>query len=335
MRDTIIETWRSLLVPPVRTELAGRRAPGLPPSRTVFLAVDGAARRHLLVQTTESGRPLESHDTRGLQIVTANARIEDNPESRYIDIACLDSSQERLFATLAEDLLECLVTSSLAETEAVVRTLARWRAFWAVKSGSFTAEQALGLFGELWFLQRWLGSSGESRWMITPGARHDFQWKVASVEVKTAHAASVATTTHQIVSIDQLHEPVSGQLYLFSLLVLEDALSSNTLEGLVLGISRELEATPAALASFREKLAKYGYIPSDSPHAQKCLRVVREALYAVRDDFPRLTRRTFPAGVPTGVGDIRYSLALSACDPWHVASRPTEPAAAFLRTLEL
>jgi hypothetical protein len=133
------------------------------------------------------------------------------------------------------------------------------------------------------------------------------------------------------VSLDQLDKPVSGQLYLFSLLVLEDARSSNTLDGLVVTISRELEDAPASLAAFREKLATYGYVPCDSPHSQKCLRVVREALYVVKDDFPRLTRHTFPGGVPTGVGGIQYSLALSAFEPWQIASRPTEPAAAFLR----
>ncbi|MBX9791311.1 MAG: PD-(D/E)XK motif protein [Pirellulales bacterium] len=331
MRDSLLETWRALTPPLIRTELAGRRAPGLPATRTVFLAIDGAARRHLLVQATESQRPLESHDTRGLQVVTETVRIESNPENRFIDIVCLDPSQERLFATLAEDLLDCLAKSALPENDAVAQTISRWRAFWTVKSGTFTAEQATGLFGELWFLHRWIGATGHSRWMVTAGARHDFQWSESSVEVKTAHAASVATATHPIVSLDQLDKPVSGQLYLFSLLVLEDALSSNTLDGLVVTISRELEDAPASLAAFRDKLATYGYVPSDSPHSQKCLRVVREALYSVKDDFPRLTHHTFPDGVPAGVGDIKYSLSLSACEPWHIASRPTEPAAAFLR----
>jgi hypothetical protein len=112
---------------------------------------------------------------------------------------------------------------------------------------------------------------------------------------------------------------------------LKTALSSNTLDGPVANISSELETDTGALAAFREKLATNGYVPSDSPYAKRPLRIVREALYAVRDDFPRLTRQSFANGVPNGVGDIRYSLALSACSYWHIASRPTDLAAAFLR----
>jgi len=331
MRDSLLEIWRSISPPLVKSDLAGRRAPGLPSMRSVFLAVDGAARRHVLVQADDDQLTIELHGTRGLQVRTERMRIEDSPEARYIDIACLDPSHERLFATLTEDLLESLAKTTLLETETVRQTIARWRAFWTVKSGAFTLEQALGLFGELWFLHRWLGTAGHTRWMATPGARHDFQWAEASVEVKTAQAASVATASHQIVSLDQLDAPISGQLYLFSLLILEDALSSNTLDSLVGRISGELEPDSASLAAFRERLAAYGYIPGDSPYASRPFRIVREALYVVRDHFPRLTRNSFPGGIPAGVGDIRYSLALSACEPWCIALHAQDESAAFVR----
>src|SRR5579872_1742227 len=153
MRDALLEIWRNLVPPAARAELAGRRAPGLPASRTAFLAIDGAGNKHLLVRVHESQRPLRSTDTRGLQVTTAIAQIGDNPRDRYIDILCLDPSQDRLFATLGEDLIESLSRSASPENEVVLQTIARWRAFWTVKSAGFTLEQAIGLFGELWFLQ--------------------------------------------------------------------------------------------------------------------------------------------------------------------------------------
>jgi hypothetical protein len=331
MRESLLETWQALTPPAVRTELAGRRAMGLPAARCVFVAVDGAARRHILVQSN-TARGLELRDTRGLRVVTETARIGDNPEDRFIDIICLDPSHERLFATLADDLVDCLAKTSLPDDEVVIQTLTRWRAFWTVKPGAFTLEQAVGLFGELWFLHRWLGATAQAKWMVTRSARHDFQWSSASVEVKTARAASVATATHHIASLDQLENPLSGKLYLFSLLVLEDALSTNTLDSLAAAVSSDLESNLGALTAFREKLARYGYVPSDSPHASRPLRVVREALYAVDMGFPRLIRSSFPSGVPNGVGEIQYSLSLSACEPWYLASKANEPAAAFLHT---
>jgi len=333
MRDALLEIWRNLMPPAVRGELAGRRAPALPANRSVFVAIERSGRKHVLVRLPQSQEPLQSTDARGLQVTTAIAQIGDNPRDRYIDILCLDPSQDRLFATLGEDLIESLSRSASPENEVVLQTIARWRAFWTVKSAGFTLEQAIGLFGELWFFQRWLGSdAAQAKWMQTLGARHDFQWNAASVEVKTAQAASVATATHHIVSLDQLDDPATGQLYLFSLLILEDALSTNTLEALISRISSELEPDPVALASFRQKLASYGFVPSASPFSSRPIRVIREALYIVRTDFPRLTRQTFSSGVPPGIGDIQYTLAVSACEPWLVASLPTDTASAFLRS---
>jgi hypothetical protein len=297
----------------------------------LFLAVDGAGRRHILVQSPPPQKPIESRDTRGLHVVTEQLRIEDNPQQRFINIVCLDQTQERLFSSLAEDLLEHLRTTTLDENDAVQRTLNRWRAFWAVKSGTLTLELAMGLFGELWFLHQWLGAASYGKWMATPGARHDFQWPEASIEVKTAQAASLATAAHHINSLDQLDDAVTGQLYLFSLLVLEDALAGHTLESLIASISSELAHDPTALEEFTAKLAAYGYIPSDSPYARRPLRIVREALYKVADDFPRVRWRSFPSGVPVGVGAVQYMLYMSACEPWRIATVPTE-AAAILRS---
>jgi hypothetical protein len=261
-------------------------------------------------------------------------QVGTNPEALYIDLACLDAAQNPTFCAVAEDLLIVLGHSSTAAREAVIRTLVRWRAFWSSRTAGLSREEALGLFGELWFLRRWMGPvtvREASRWLATPHARHDFQWPEASVEVKTAATTAVGGPVHRISGLDQLDDPVSGQLYLFSLQVTDDALAGNTLAGLVRSLADDLRDSEETLLLVNDKLAGYGYNPAEAEAYERRLRVISERLYIVGQGFPRLTRRTFGSGLPEGIGDITYTLAISACARWLVAGAPTDPGAAFLR----
>jgi len=48
---------------------------------------------------------------------------------------------------------------------------------------------------------------------------------------------------------------------------------------------------------------------------------VEEALFAVRDEFPRLTTGSFPGGIPGGVERIEYEISLNAFNHLRVAQR--------------
>ncbi len=143
-----------------REEMDGRRAPGLPAGRAVYLALDSAGRRHLLVPVPDGTEPITQRETRGLQVCTERFRIGDNPEWLCIDLVCLDPTQHATFSAVAQDLLIALGRSTVTSHEAVVRALNRWRAFWRAKATGLSQEAALGLFGELWFLRRWLPPIG-------------------------------------------------------------------------------------------------------------------------------------------------------------------------------
>jgi hypothetical protein len=216
---------------------------------------------------------------------------------------------------------------------AVARCLDRWRSFWSVDQSGLTREQALGLFGELWFLFRWMGPlsvTGIARWQGPLGARHDFQWSVGSVEVKTAASGSGTLPIHFISSLDQLEAPEIGQLYLFSLHVTDDSLAANSLPALVEQITTTLNSDVEALASFAERLAKAGYNPADAGRYARPLRVLSEELFRVDGSFPKLTNASFHPGLPSGVAGVSYSLSMAACAAWRVAASPSELGAAFL-----
>jgi hypothetical protein len=334
MRDELEEIWSSLQKPSSQVGITGKRAPGLPLERAVYLALDHKSVRHLLVCVPEHTELLDQHETRGLQITTEQFQVGENPEALYIALKCTDSAQHRTFNAVTQDIILTLSKSSGSQREAVVGALNRWRAFWASKTHGLTKEEALGLFGELWFLRRWLGKTDLSvlaRWGVTANARHDFQWPEASVEVKTTATRAVEGPVHRITSVEQLEDPISGQLYLFSLQVCDDTLAENNLVDLVNSIADELQGDHDALRIFNEKLAEQGYDPSDESEYQRRLLVKAERLFIVREGFPRITSRSFREGTPSGIGNISYSLAISACDQWLIAKSPEDPSVNFLR----
>lgn len=334
MRDVLEAVWTSLNAPGSRSAITGRRVPDLPPECSAYLALDGTGRRHLLVRVPDGTEPVTQQETRGLEIVTDRYQVGGNPEALYIDLACADSAQNGTFSAVSEDLLLALARTQRPAREAVVGALSRWRAFWRAKTSGLSHEQALGLFGELWFLRRWLAPLNVqkiSRWMATPRARHDFQWPEASVEVKTAATNAPEGPVHLISGLDQLADAESGQLYLFSLQVVDDALASNSLTGMVQALTEELRSQQDALRMLNDKLAAYGYNPADADNYERRLRVLAERLFAVGEGFPRLTRGSFSPQLPTGIGGIVYELAVIACNPWLVAASPGDNGTVFLR----
>jgi hypothetical protein len=271
---------------------------------------------------------VSERETRSLEVTTARFQVGSNPEALYVDLVCTDSAQHPTFSAIAQDLIRSLRQSPGPLRDSILDALARWRAFWTVKASGMSREDALGLFGELWFLRRWLGTIDATtmkRWQATDSARHDFQWPTASVEVKTATTQSAGAPIHRIASLEQLADPEQGELYLFSLQVCDDALAANTLHNLVSSLTANLQADFQALSDFNDKLARRGYSPADQQAPARPLRILAERLYRVDAAFPRLTRQTFrPAGVPAAVLSVEYTIDLAACGNWLIASGPNE-----------
>ena len=329
--EELESAWADLQPPHAPDAISGRRAVDLPADRPVYLAVDSRRRRHLLVQIPDGTSPVTQRETRSLEVTTARFQVGSNPESLYVDLMCTDSAQHHTFSAIAQDLIRLIRQTPGPLRDSILSALARWRAFWTVKSGGISREDALGLFGELWFLRRWLGTAhaaAVSRWQATDSARHDFQWASASVEVKAATTQSAGPPIHRITSLEQLADPEQGQLYLFSLQVCDDALAANTLNNLVASLSVDLQADFQALSEFNDKLAARGYSPADQQAPARPLRVLAERLYRVDAAFPRMTRTMFhPVGLPAGIVGMEYLIDLAACEDWLIAKNPQEAGA--------
>jgi hypothetical protein len=206
----------------------------------------------------------------------------------------------------------------------VSRVLAKWRRFWG---GSplplLTKQELIGLFAELWFLSVWLAprvgwTEAVQRWRGPFGARHDFEWPGRSVEVKAT--SSRRGRIHHVNGLDQLEPPENGQLLLYSMQISEEAGAANTLPEIA-ARCRSLAAADA-LWQLEAALVEAGYSPThDDEYDKVRMRVVEEALFSVRDDFPRILNATFTHGVPAGVERVEYEINLNGRESLIVATR--------------
>jgi hypothetical protein len=312
--------WRDLPVPTSATQL---EASEVAAGSGVWVARDHSDRQHLLVQIPE-GVILDITGTHGLGVSVARHRIPYHADEAYLDLVCLDPAVAATFAAVAADIAEEAVQADPdARRSRVITALSEWRWFWGVDPAQLSAADAIGLFGELWFLVRWAGVSADSvqAWDASNGARHDFQWPERSVEVKATSRGG--PMVHTIQHLAQLDDAESGDLYLYSLRVARDALAANTLNSLVEVVTTALSGQSEARADLLSKLGQRGYTPAGRDQSAVPYRVVEEDLYKITEEFPRLTRTSFTDGLPNGITRVSYQLDMNACIDWRVAVDPS------------
>jgi hypothetical protein len=303
---------------------ARRAAPDI--TERLIAALDAEGRRHFLVLLGAGEADLKDTHSRGLEVATRELTIPNHDTGRWLDIICNDASGHEAFDLIGGELANRLVSDNATAPEVIRRVLAKWRRFWGqMAKPVLSRQEILGLFGELWFLSVWLiPLAGEAqavaRWR-GPNARHDFEWIGKSVEVKAT--ASTRGHIHRINGLDQLAPPENGRLLLFSLRLREEAGATNTLSSLATAIRRQLEQHHDVLTRFEEMLVDRGYSPThEDDYAVLRMRIVEEALFDVRDDFPRLTMAQFPSGLPVGIERIEYEINLGGCAHLCAANRP-------------
>ncbi len=297
-----------------------------PESHDVWLALDERGRRHLLVRATDAevGRVLIS--THGLKAETVEISVEGGALDVWADIACVDSSLNQTFVAVATDLV---ADTAAADTplEAVERTLRTWRWFWGVDTSTLSEASALGLFGEMWFLDRWAPfPDAVEAWHGPTGVRHDFSGPSVSVEVKATSSHGTGAPRHGIATLDQLDDPDNGSLYLFSLQAIPEPSAGNTLASIIGRLRARLTDRPDLLDSLDRRLALAGWSPATADQLRTAYRVAAERLYSVGDRFPRLTRASFVGGLQAGIDDVSYSVDLAVCAEWLVATTPDQAA---------
>jgi hypothetical protein len=317
--DDLAEKWKQVASCDLKNGWRALRIADVPETHNIYIALDGLGLKHLII-LAQGADPAKLWKTRGLEIASGEFGIGDFPLAAGIRLSCLDKDFDETFVSLAGAAIRAARVSS-HPISAALETAKEFRWFWSIHPQPMTGEQELGLFGELWCLNRYFSMSIDAAidgWNGPKGARHDFQFTKGSLEVKTTSKAGIAPVV-VIANLEQLSDPVTGGLFLFVIQASEDALASNSLVAEIQSLLTKVG--PTGKVALLERLAKTGYNPVLNEQLKRRFRILTERLYKVGPDFPRITASTFlPNGLPVGTGNISYTLDTAVLNDWLIAS---------------
>lgn len=324
--------------PDIWSRLADARIPGeslwarrAAPETTerIMAAIDSEARRHLLIPLASNEISIQDTQSRGVSVATRDLSMPEHSASRYLDIICHDASGYDAFDLIGGEMAERLAAGREPAPDIVTHVLSKWRRFWGqLPKQILSREEQIGLFAEIWFLDKWLFPRSNlpdwvERWRGPFGARHDFEWAECSVEVKGT--TSSRGPLHRINGLDQLDVPEQGNLLFFSMQLHEEAGAIQMLPSIISECRAQLEQDIDALNHFENALLRAGYSPAHEEEYSKLhLRIVSEGLFAVRDDFPRIISEQFSNGVLPGVERVEYEINLSGFSHLCIAHQSSE-----------
>ncbi len=311
------DPWRDIVRPEQTARISGRRVdPQLP--WNLFWAVDGDDHCLLVLQhRTETTPSRRLPKLRGLRV---EAQVV--PEGQQLLIRLLDREQRAIFYRFCSDVVQAAALAK-TEQEAVERFLGRtWRWHRLLRAGraaGLTDQQQRGLIGELRLIEKrllpWLGATASTRcWTGPLDAPRDFEISAVHIESKTR---SPTQTGVLISSEQQLDLAGCDRLFLFVAQVAaateapEDGI---TVTDAAQSARSAIEAVnPLAVDIFEERLFATGF-DWDQDYTDRRWLVAGEALFEVREEFPRLA----PSMIPAGVENVNYRIALRMCADYEI-----------------
>lgn len=247
--------------------------------------------------------------------------IEGDNSKKFLLILLLNKQHKDIFSTLSEDLIFGVseVTNEQALVERLLVRLAKWQSlFEKIGKQGLSEEAQRGLYGEVYFLRIFLNNSSDKNyciqsWLGPEKSIQDFQHSSWGVEVKTTHG-----NNHQkihIASERQLDDSLVEKIFLYHLSLEVRIGHGESLNTLIDEVSNLLIDSAIASNLFKMKLLEAGYYEIHrSLYDEIGYTIRQENLYRVFGNFPRITENQ----IPTGVGDVKYSIVLSESEEWRI-----------------
>ena len=252
-----------------------------------------------------------------LQEIQVDLFASPNENSKNILIfKLLNFEHKDIFAVLCEDLIASIAeeTNEKKVIREVLNRFEKWKSlFNKIGLQGLKQEEQRGLYGELYFLRKYLQANTDhleivNTWIGTEKQVRDFQSGTWAVEVKTTHG-----NNHQKVHISserQLDITNLNDLFLYHISLEQMQNSGETLNDIVDSVIGILESDTLALNKFKSKIYEVGYFElQHSLYDGKGYFIRQDVFYKVENDFPRIEEND----VRIGVGDVKYSIILSQC----------------------
>jgi len=278
----------------------------------VRLTIDHLGQRHLLIPVDSTRKLVEDKRSSGVHLLARNWG-EGTEVRRFVDVVCLKSHLNGLFDLIIYEILAEL-NQTVSPDRLCLAVLNRWRELLAHETLQVPQRsETIGLFGELTLLRRLAQINPQSLliWIGPDGGRFDFFAVNHAIELKTTlRRQGIQVTIH---GHEQLDPPIDVHLYLGVMLIEETPSAGENLNMQVVSLTN-LGVDRAVLY---RKLARIGFTPDVLEVLSNQRFTLKEfRLYAVRDDFPSITTRSFVEGsLPRGVTALNYTIDLSVSPP--------------------
>jgi hypothetical protein len=307
-------------------------APG--PPGTVYRRLHPQSRRDLRAELDRSTaartlvferswRPSdELPPLRQSQAVRMQARRSGDGARMTLLISLSDPAFTDVFSVLVGDVAAAAAAADgdHAATVALLEQLERWRRILEdLHDNGLSAMFRRGLFAELHVLGGMLITALGPRtavagWTGPLRTNQDFQYPGGAVEVKSTVGAAPGSVT--VANERELDDTGTGSLHLVHVSLDERrGGQGRSLNEAVSEIEDSVEHDITARGLLRERLVHYGYHAHQADLYDEPRYTVRTTgVYRVGAGFPRIVE----SQLPTGVGAVRYTVALSACEPHRV-----------------
>lgn len=243
-------------------------------------------------------------------------KVYDPDDSKFVllNLVLVDNQFKDVFDTLAADLVGAILNES--DCKVVLKNytnrLIKWQSlFERFNQQGLSAEAQRGLYGELFFMRKFLNANSDFAnilisWVGPEKQVRDFQYGRWGVEVKTTSG-----NNHQKINISserQLDTTNLDHLYLYHISLDGMQQSGETLNELVDTISELLSINLVAYNQFRNKLTYAGYFEMHRNFYTDIGYFVRQDIYYIVNGlFPRIEE----SDIRQGVGDVKYSIIVT------------------------
>lgn len=290
----------------------------------LHVALDLETRRRQLV----FGRPWKPADTLPVfpetQAIACRSRLQIGGRNMRIVVELLEPALSDVFTPLVEDLAGRIAATQDAKdaTVELASGLARWQdLFEQLGRDGLSALARRGLAGELIVMQTDVlphvaPEAAVDAWTGPLKANQDFQRPAVAVEVKVTTGQNPQGFI--VANERELDATGTGALVVAHLSLDErQGGTGSSINDLVDDLRQRLAGHPVALAAFNAKLVRVGYFDTHrdqypEPHYEP--RTLKHL--HVRDDFPCITEKD----LREGVGAVRYTVALTACEGYEMAA---------------
>ncbi|TWH58388.1 putative PD-(D/E)XK family protein DUF4420 [Desulfitobacterium sp. LBE] len=240
----------------------------------------------------------------------------------FVRIEQCEGSADEVYLAVCDDLCVCLKGTDRENLRKKLSSaLERWRRFFSLRDSiKLTREEQLGLFGELWLLRSMLlNGLGQQAIACWKGPYHEvFDYSLSNMSIEVKTTASKMPYKVYISNEMQLDDRLAGgKLALCFIALQPNDFSGETLEDIVKGIEDYIQGEEAACSLFKDKIFGCGL---GSPYIGNYTAryIVKEhAFFNIAEGFPRI----LSGNLPNGLGDISYSLEISACASYGISEQ--------------